>query len=75
MPEADKRAFWAYFFQALAGAEAGLGPKTRVRHKEAAVAVKDEVKILDRQVIEARKPLLRSRGERRGQARPAIDWR
>ena len=43
MPEADKRAFWAYFFQALAGAEAGLDPGTRVRHTEAAVAVKDEV--------------------------------
>jgi len=43
MPEGDKRAFWAYFFQALAGAEAGLDPKTRVRHTEAAVAVKDGV--------------------------------
>ncbi len=43
MQEADKRAFWAYFFQALAGAEAGLDPKTRVWHTEAAVAVKDGV--------------------------------
>lgn len=43
MPEVDKRAFWAYFFQALAGAEAGLDPKTRVRHTEPAVAVKDGV--------------------------------
>ncbi len=43
MPEADKRAFWAYFFQALAGAEAGLDPATRVRHTEPAVAVKDDV--------------------------------
>ncbi len=43
MPEADKRAFWAYLFQALAGAEAGLDPKTRVRHTEPAVAVKDRV--------------------------------
>ncbi len=43
MQEADKRAFWAYFFQALAGAEAGLDPTTRVRHTEAAVAVKDDV--------------------------------
>ncbi len=43
MPDVDKRAFWAYFFQALAGAEAGLDPKTRVRHTEPAVAVKDGV--------------------------------
>lgn len=43
MPEVDKRAFWAYFFQALAGAEAGLEPATRVRHTEPAVAVKDRV--------------------------------
>ena len=28
MGETDKRAFWAYFFQALAGAEAGLNPMT-----------------------------------------------
>ena len=41
--EADKRAFWAYFFQALAGAEAGLDPKVRVRHTEPEVAVKDAV--------------------------------
>ena len=43
MGDADKRAFWAYFFQALAGAEAGLDPKTRVRHTEPQVAVKDAV--------------------------------
>ncbi len=43
MQDVDKRAFWAYFFQALAGAEAGLDPKTRVRHTEPAVAVKDDV--------------------------------
>jgi hypothetical protein len=43
MAEADKRAFWAYFFQALAGAEAGLKPTTRVRHTEPEVAVKDGV--------------------------------
>ncbi len=43
LAEADKRAFWAYFFQALAGAEAGLEPTTRVRHTEPEVAVKDEV--------------------------------
>lgn len=43
MKEADKRAFWAYFFQALAGAEAGLKPTTDVRHSEPEVAVKDDV--------------------------------
>lgn len=43
MGEADKRAFWAYFFQALAGAEAGLDPTTRVRHTESEVAVVDKV--------------------------------
>lgn len=43
MSEVDKRAFWAYFFQALAGAEAGLKPDTRVRHTEPAVAVRDQV--------------------------------
>ena len=41
--EADKRAFWAYFFQALAAAEAGLKPTTNVRHTQPAVAVKDDV--------------------------------
>jgi hypothetical protein len=43
LPEVDKRAFWAYFFQALAGAEAGLVPTTEVRHTEPEVAVKDTV--------------------------------
>jgi hypothetical protein len=43
MDEADKRAFWAYFFQALAGAEAGLKPDTRVRHTDPEVAVTDKV--------------------------------
>lgn len=43
MGAADKRAFWAYFFQALAGAEAGLDPTTRVRHTEVEVAVRDAV--------------------------------
>jgi hypothetical protein len=43
MSEVDKRAFWAYFFQALAGAEAGLDPETRVRHTEPEVAVRDDV--------------------------------
>jgi hypothetical protein len=43
LSEVDKRAFWAYFFQALAGAEAGLKPDTRVRHTEPEVAVRDDV--------------------------------
>ena len=44
MGEADKRAFWAYFFQALAGAEAGLNPNTSVRHREqeGALAMRSE---------------------------------
>ena len=41
--EADKRAFWAYTFQALAAAEAGLQPMADVHHTAAAVAVKDKV--------------------------------
>jgi len=41
--EADKRAFWAYFFQALAGAEAGLKPTSNVRHAQPEMAVKDQV--------------------------------
>jgi len=43
MGETDKRAFWAYFFQALAGAEAGLNPNTSVRHTKPEVAKSDEV--------------------------------
>jgi hypothetical protein len=43
MDETDKRAFWAYFFQALAGAEAGLKPTANVRHSDPAVAVTDVV--------------------------------
>ena len=43
MSEVDKRAFWAYFFQALAGAEAGLKPTTNVRHTDPEVAKKDAV--------------------------------
>ncbi len=41
--EADKRAFWAYVFQAMAGAEAGLEPAITVRHTEAAVTRIDGV--------------------------------
>ena len=43
LKEADRRAYWAYFFQALAGAEAGLKPTTNVRHTEPEVAVVDTV--------------------------------
>lgn len=41
--EADRRAFWAYFFQALAGAEAGLKPTSHVLHSQPEMEVKDEV--------------------------------
>jgi hypothetical protein len=43
MSEVDRRTYWAYFFQALAGAEAGLEPTTDVRHTEPEVAVVDTV--------------------------------
>ncbi len=43
MGEADKRAFWAYFFQALAGAEASLKPTADVHHTEPEVAKRDSV--------------------------------
>lgn len=43
LSESDKRAFWAYFFQALAGAEAGLKPTANVRHNDPTVAVRDTV--------------------------------
>jgi len=43
MGEGDRRGFWVYFFQALAGAEAGLVPTAVVRHTEPEVAVKDTV--------------------------------
>jgi len=39
MGESDKRTFWAYFFQALAGAEAGLNPSTSIRHSEPQAAM------------------------------------
>ena len=44
MRETDKRTFWAYFFQALAGAEAGLNPNASVRHTEPDVTKRDEVR-------------------------------
>jgi hypothetical protein len=37
LQDADKRAFWAYTFQALAGAEAGLNADSDVHHTAAAV--------------------------------------
>jgi len=43
MSEPDRRAFWAYFFQALSGAEAGLKPTSDVQHTEPQVAVTDHV--------------------------------
>ncbi len=43
MSEADKREWWAYFFQAVASAEAGLKPDSNVRHTEPEVAVLDKV--------------------------------
>lgn len=43
MGEADKRAFWAYFFQALAGAETGLVPTKDVHHPTQSPGVKDTV--------------------------------
>ncbi len=45
MNEADKRVFWAYFFQALAGAEAGLNPQATVRHTEPKLAKLEEVPV------------------------------
>jgi hypothetical protein len=41
--ESDKRAYWAYFFQALAGAEAGLRTTANVRHSDPTVAVRDRI--------------------------------
>jgi hypothetical protein len=43
MTEVDKRAFWAYFFQALSAAEGGLKPTSRVRHSQPVMEVKDQV--------------------------------
>ena len=43
LSQPDKRAYWAYFFQALAGAEAGLVPTKDVRHTQAELAVVDDV--------------------------------
>jgi hypothetical protein len=43
LTDGDKRVFWAYFFQALAGAEAGLVPTRNVRHMDAVLQVRDDV--------------------------------
>jgi len=45
MSDRDKRAFWAYFFQALAGAEAGLNPGATVRHTEPKMARLEHVPV------------------------------
>lgn len=37
LSDADKRAFWAYTFQAISAAEAGLDPTSNVHHTAAAV--------------------------------------
>ena len=43
MKEVDRRQFWAYFFQALSAAEAGLKATSNVQHTEPQVAVVDGV--------------------------------
>jgi hypothetical protein len=43
MSNAQKRTFWVYFFQALAGAEAGLNPNATVRHTEPKMAQEEHV--------------------------------
>lgn len=43
MSVGQKRVFWAYFFQALAGAEAGLDPVATARHDEPRLARKENV--------------------------------
>lgn len=45
MTNAQKRTFWAYFFQALAGAEAGLNPNATVRHTEPKLAREEHVPV------------------------------
>jgi hypothetical protein len=45
MSKAQKRTFWAYFFQALAGAEAGLNPKATARHTEPKLAKAEDVPV------------------------------
>ena len=45
MTNAQKRTFWAYFFQALAGAEAGLNPDATARHTEPKLAHEEHVAV------------------------------
>jgi hypothetical protein len=45
MTDAQKRTFWAYFFQALAGAEAGLNPNATTRHTEPKMAQEEHVAV------------------------------
>ncbi|HTU49115.1 MAG TPA: hypothetical protein VMF56_00895 [Acidobacteriaceae bacterium] len=45
MTKAQKRTFWAYFFQALAGAEAGLNPDATARHTEPKLAHEEHVPV------------------------------
>jgi hypothetical protein len=42
MSESDRRAYWAYFFQALAGAEAGLEPEVAVKDSVTKRSVRSE---------------------------------
>ena len=45
MTNTQKRTFWVYFFQALAGAEAGLNPNATVRHTEPKLAHQEHVAV------------------------------
>ena len=64
MDEIDKRTFWVYFFQALAGAEAGLNPNTSVHHTEPerTMAMRSEGLLQLAYADEKRKPLLTRSG-------------
>lgn len=46
MTNQDKRVFWAYFFQALSGAEAGLNPRATVRHTDPTPASNEKYPVL-----------------------------
>jgi hypothetical protein len=45
MSDTQKRDFWAYFFQALAGAEASLNPQATARHTEPKLAKVEDVPV------------------------------
>lgn len=49
LSDTDKRAFWAYTFQAIAAAEAGLNPTSNVHHTGAVNKVDPETHRLSRQ--------------------------